>query len=50
MGNFSFDFSQMLTIAGQIFNALVPVIIIGGGISLGIMIGRMILSAIRSIS
>lgn len=47
--SFSFDFAQLLQIASQIFNALMPIVIIGGGITLGIALVHLVMREIKGI-
>lgn len=48
--SFSFNFSDLLTIASQIFNALMPIIVIGGGLTLGIGLVRMVMREVKGIT
>lgn len=46
---FSFDLSQLLTIASDLFNSLVPIVAIVGGLALGIGLLHFVLKEVRGI-
>jgi hypothetical protein len=46
---FSFDLSQLITIAANLFNSLVPIAAIVGGLALGIGLLHFVLREVRGI-
>jgi hypothetical protein len=46
---FSFDLSQLITIAANLFTSLMPIVGVVGGLSLGIGLVMMVLRLIRTI-
>jgi hypothetical protein len=46
---FSFDLSSLLTIASNLFNSLVPIVGIAGGLALGIGLVQFVLREVRNI-
>jgi hypothetical protein len=49
MGSFSFDLSGLVTVAGELFRGLVPIVAIVGGLVLGGQLFRFVLNQIKSV-
>jgi hypothetical protein len=49
MGSFSFDLTGLVTIAGQLFSSLMPIVAIVGGLIIGAGLVGFILKEVRSI-